>query len=358
MSKGWLVLLIGVSALFMLPYQAQGEELNNEKRGYLSDSITRLMENTETVTEGVHSTLNNTIPAEALGDVFNVVEPAVGIVIEVEEQTNTVVENAVKELPPTTEFIVSEVTSILEETIESVPEVPIVTPVLTEVNNSVKKVTNKVQETVEEGTGTVLTVIDQEDVPLPHQELIITGSTKKLKEPRKTDKTPLVEKSEEVVQEATIEPALSEEIVEEEIVKGVKESPQINLLKVEKDLANTEQEVVKVLQVKQEYKAIEKANKKEIIKTTKIPTILPPIPEKQKKNVIVTPIVTTSTSSPSSSSSSVMVQSGDSLFALLPSQEPMKELIRKKWYHKNHYAIIQWIHTPLRKPPENTPFYT
>ncbi|MDI2587906.1 hypothetical protein OR571_12440 [Psychrobacillus sp. NEAU-3TGS] len=142
-------------------------------------------------------------------------------------------------------------------------------------------------------------------------------------------------------------------------VPAVEESPLQNQSPVEETIASVEKESFEILHIKQDKKLTGKAEKKETKKSfNKSSIVLPSIPVKQKKKVIVTPISNTSTSAPSSASNSVVVQSGDAPFALLPSQELMKELTRKKWYHKNHYAIIQWIHTPLRKPPEVTPFYT
>lgn len=353
-NKTWLVYILAISSLIMLPNYAYGEEQNNEKRGLLSGTITQLIDKTENITEEVNSTLNNTLPVQQIEEITTLTQPVVKIVEEVEDKTNTIVEQALIEVPPITESVVSEVGSLVEETVEVVPELPIVTPVLTEVSGSVKKVTNKVQETVEEGSSTVQAVISKKEIPIPEEKSPVTVQPQKqVEEPRTTDTEPLVEET-KIPQESPI-PAASLE----ESVPVLQEIPQQSQPTVEEIRLVVEKESHDVLQVNEEKKQIGIVDKNEIKKSTnKSPTVLPPIPDKQKKKVVVTTIPTTSTSAPSSTSNSVIVQGGDTLFALTPSQEPMKELMRKKWYHKNHYAIIQWIHTPLRKPPEMTPFYT
>lgn len=352
MHKGWFLLLLGITTLMMFPYQVQGEELTNEKRGILSESINRLLETTDTVTEEVNSSLNTTLPIEEIKEVIPVVEPVEGLVKEVTDKTNTVVEHVVKKVPPTTESIVSEVMGVVDETVEIIPEVPIVTPLLTEVSESVKKVTNIVDETVEHGSETVLVVIDKKDEPVPEEKNPISMQQQgKLEEPSMA--VPIVQKEEDKIpQQSTSPNAPTNEL---EVVPDEKVSSQESRLTKEKRVMEEKESLQLNQNSRLKGKEHKKVGKKSIDKS---PTVLPPIPDKQNKEVIVTAIVTTSTSSPSSSSTSVIAQGGDTLVALLPSQEAMKELIRKKWYHKNHYAIIQWIHTPLRKPPEVTPFYS
>lgn len=357
MNKKWLVFILGISSFIMLPTYAHGEEQTNEKRGLLSGTVTELIEKTENITEEVNSTVDHALPVKQIEEITKVAEPVVEIVGEVEGKTTPIVEKALIEVPPITESIVSEVGSIVEETIEVVPEVPIVTPVLTEVNGSVKKVTSKVQETVEEGTSILQAVISKKEIPIVEEKRpAAVEPQKQAEEPRVTDKVSLVEES-NPVQESTslIDPPEETVSVPAPIVK---EPPQQSQPTVDEEITIIKEELFEDLQANQEKKIIEKANKKEIKKSTnKSLSVLPPIPDSEQKKVVVTTVSTTSTSAPSSGSNLGPVQSGDTLFALLPSQELMKELMRKKWYHKNHYAIIQWIHTPLRKPPEMSPFY-
>ena len=337
----------------MLPTYAHGEEQTNEKRGLLSGTVTELIEKTENITEEVNSTVDHALPVKQIEEITKVAEPVVEILEKVDGKTTPIVEKALIEVPPITESIVSEVGSIVEETIEVVPEVPIVTPVLTEVNGSVKKVTSKVQETVEEGSSTVQAVIGKKETPIVEEKRPAAVEPQKQAE----DKVSLVEES-NPVQESTslIDPPEETVSVPAPIVK---EPPQHSQPTVDEEITIIKEELFEDLQANQEKKIIEKANKKEIKKSTnKSLSVLPPIPDSEQKKVVVTTVSTTSTSAPSSGANLGPVQSGDTLFALLPSQELMKELMRKKWYHKNHYAIIQWIHTPLRKPPEMSPFYT
>lgn len=354
MNKKRLAFILGISSFIMLPTYAHGEEQNNEKRGLLSGTVTELIEKTENITEEVNSTL----PVRQIEEPTKVAEPVVEIVEKVEGKTTPIVEKALIEVPPITESIVSEVGSIVEETIEVVPKVPIVTPVLTEVNGSVKKVTSKVQETVEEGSSTVQAAIGKKEIPIVEEKRpAAVEPQKQAEEPRVTDKVFLVEES-NLPQESTslIDPPEETVSVPAPVIK---EPPQQSQPTVDEEITIIREESFEHLQANQEKKIIEKAHKKEIKKSTnKSSSVLPPIPDSQQKKVVVTTVSTTSTSAPSSGSNLGPVQSGDTLFALLPSQEPMKELMRKKWYHKNHYAIIQWIHTPLRKPPEMSPFYT
>ena len=355
MSKGLLVFLLGISTLIMYPFQVHGEESVNEKRGLLSESITQLFKKTEIVTEEVNSTLNNTLPVDEIEEITTIVEPVVGIVKEVEDKTISIVEQVITEVPSTTDSIVSDVISIVDETVETVPDIPLVTPVLTEVSDSVKKVTDKAQGTIEHSTESVLVIIDKKDVLIPEEKKSkSTGRLEKVEEPVNND-TDLRAEESKIPQNLTIPTALPEISV-----LAVKESPEQNQPTVEEKIAIVEKEsFVETSHFVQEKSIKGKVNSKEVKSSTnKSATSLPAIPDKQKNKKMVIPILTTSASSPNSSSQTVIVQGGDTLFALVPSQEPMKELIRKKWYHKNHYAVIQWIHTPLRKPPEFTPFYT
>ena len=359
MNKGWFVFLLGISALILFPYQAYGET-NDERKGLLGESITKLVEETKNVTEEVNSTLENALPVEKVEEILTVIEPVVETVKEVEEQTSAAVGQVVNEVPSTTESVVSDVMNLVDETVETVPDAPIVTPILTEVNGSLKQVTNKVQETVEEVSSTALVVIDEKDLPIVEEKNQTNkGPQKQIEQPIKTDTAPLVEES-KIPQESTIPTAAPEKLVSVPVsVPAVEESPQQNQSAVEKPMPILENESFKVEEIKQHKKITGKADKKEVKKSSnKSSNVLSSIPDKQKKKVILTPISSTSTIAPSFASNSIIIQTGDTPFALLPSQDLMEELTRKKWYHKNHYAIIQWIHTPLRKPPEMTPFYT
>lgn len=48
--------------------------------------------------------------------------------------------------------------------------------------------------------------------------------------------------------------------------------------------------------------------------------------------------------------------SDGSVSGTLTSIEVLQPAIDKLWYHKNSYALIQWFHTPLGKPPKTAPF--
>ncbi|GGA22412.1 hypothetical protein [Psychrobacillus lasiicapitis] len=369
MNKGWFVFLLGISALILFPYQAYGET-NHERKGLLGESITKLVEETKNVTEEVNSTLENALPVEKLEEaipveepveeILTVIEPVVETVKEVEEQTSAAVGQVVNEVPSTTESVVSDVMNLVDETVETVPDAPIVTPILTEVNGSLKQVTNKLEETVGEVSSTALVVIDKKDLPIVEEKNQTNkGPQKQIEQPINTDTAPPVEES-KIPQESTMPIAATEKLVSVPVsVPAVEESPQHNQSAVEKPIPILENESFKVEEIKQYKKITGKADKKEVKKSSnKSSNVLSSIPDKQKKKVILTPISSTSTSAPSFASNSIIIQTGDTPFSLLPSQELMEELTRKKWYHKNHYAIIQWIHTPLRKPPEMTPFYT
>ncbi|MFJ8065925.1 hypothetical protein ACIQYS_14950 [Psychrobacillus sp. NPDC096426] len=247
MSKGWFVFLLGISTLIMYPSEVHGEESDNEKRGLLSESITQVVEKTEIITEEVNSTLDNTLSVEKIVEITTVVEPAVGIVKKVEEKTSPVVAHAITEVPSTTESIVSEVMNLVDETVEIVPEVPIVTPVLTEVIGSVKKVTNSVEEVVEQGTDTVLAVIDKKDLLIPEEKSpISTKQLEKVEEPGKVDTVPQAEEN-KVPQKYTIPTAKPEKAV-----TAIKESPQQNQPTVEESIEIVEKELFEISHVNQE----------------------------------------------------------------------------------------------------------
>lgn len=347
----------------------------------------------------------NKIVASTLKDTGKLVEKVVG-------NTTPVAKTTVKEVTNTTEKTTSEVFKAVDQTVDNLPEVPVVAPVVKEVNKTVAKVTGGVQKTVEKtndavnGTveaatdtaektvGSATEVIDKA-ADLPYEE----EKAPALQTPEKNEQAapapmpapvenpmpaaPSPEPSKPVVEvPAAIEKPAEEEIAvpadseqikvpAESINPIAEEGPAI--IKEEKpvleagsginppvaalgaDIDATPEAFVyeEVLTEGENELAATEENKTAAVSKAKLPVY----PEDQDRGRSIATVPASSSSSSSVfASNSFAGHQADLSLGTLSDADILKASTEKLWYHKNSYAIIQWIHTPLRQPPIHAPF--
>lgn len=414
MKKRLFSLIVGAGFLMAFPFAAHGEEPPEQSQGLISEAAETL-ENTvknvsdqatdsaeaivEETAKSVEKTEKDTADfteetTKAEADpvenkaVTSTLKNTGELVKKVVENTIPTAEKAVEEVTKTTEKTTSEIFEATDKTVESLPEVPVVAPVVKEVNKTVKKVTAEVQNTVKKTNETVNKTVDavtettaktvekatepvdyvadvpvQEEkpsaVPIPPTPPVAEEEQSvNNKQPGKIEVLPYSEKpvetkeaQEEVpgfIGEKAVEVPTPERSNDEK--KVIAEQP------VDMGPANFKGEPaapVKDVKVKPsavESVQVEKAN--ETVQPESIPASQNERDGDRVSAIVPAPINNSSTHG----SVSFGGHSADLGFGTVSDMEILKASTEKLWYHKNSYAIIQWIHTPLRKPPITTPF--
>ncbi|WP_391119683.1 hypothetical protein [Psychrobacillus sp. L3] len=349
MKNGFIACIVSTIFLVVLPFQVKGEE-NDRNRGLLGETIDQLISTTEEVVDTVKTNISQTIPSQSI----------LNPVTEGKEQSIPIIEHVVSEVRNTTDSTVNNLVNAVEESVENLPEVPIVSSELKVTAKRVRKVTTEVQKTVKTGGKAVKKVND-----------IVENVTEKkldktLSEEINITKPPLTstpsKQSKNLILVESVPPFSHIKNPDEASNKTSKGTENVELQEVERQLGkitnktsvNSEviisNDVVKTNQIKNTSKKIIEVKKmKNAAKTT--------FPVGQNRKVVVTSSAVITGSSNVTLSGVSFLLGGDIPIVLLTSHQMLKELARKKWYHKNSYAIIQWIHTPLRKPPQALLFH-
>lgn len=354
---------------------------------------------TEETVKKVSAPVENKAVTSTLKNTGELVEKAVG-------NTTPVAKTAVKEVTKTTEKTTSEVFDAVDKTVEKLPEVPVVTPVVKEVNKTVQKVTAEVQHTVENTAGLVNETVET-----------VTGTTEKTVEKttdavdkaadmpyqeEKAEAAPKPENTKENVQDVpdeTPKPVVPPAGSAEEEQPADSEQPVKNEVPVRGEDAVDTKEVMEATPVFIEEKAIEVSEEQPTVteknnikqpaasgrididetpvalpnasqppsaeieadgsedgKETAASAQMPIFPEKQDGDRAMATVPAPVNPSTTQASVSFTGHNADLGYGTISPLEMLKASTEKLWYHKNSYAIIQWFHTPLRKPPETTPF--
>ena len=350
---------------------------------------------TEETVKKVSAPVENKAVTSTLKNTGELVEKAV-------ENTTPVAKTAVKEVTKTTEKTTSEVFDAVDKTVEKLPEVPVVTPVVKEVNKTVQKVTEEVQHTFENTTDlvneTVETVTDTAEKTVEKTTDVVDKAADIPYQEEKVDAAPKPESTKENVQDIpdeTPKPVVPPAGSAEEEQPADSEQPVKNEVPVRGEDAVDTKEVMEATPVFIEEKAIEVSEEQptvteknnikqpaasgriDIDETTvalsnmtqspaaeneeegKEPAAsaqMPIFPEKQDGDRTMAIVPAPVNPSTTQASVSFTGHNADLGYGTISPSEMLKVSTEKLWYHKNSYAIIQWIHTPLRKPPETTPF--
>ncbi|WP_391207163.1 hypothetical protein [Psychrobacillus sp. L4] len=348
MKKCFIACIVSIIFLVVLPFQVKGEE-KDRNRGLLGESIDQLINTTEEVVDTVKTNINRTIPSQSI----------LNPVADVEEQSIPIIEHVVSEVMNTTDSTVNNLVNVVEESVENLPEVPVVTSELKVTAKSVRKVTTEVQKTVKTVVKAVKKVNDiVENVTEKKLDNALSEEINISKPPL----TPTPSKQSNSLNLVESEPPFShiknpdeasnktskgteahfENVESQEVERHLEKVTKINPLNSEVAIFN---DVVKTNEIKNTpIKLIEAKKMKTATNTT--------FPLGQNRKVVVTSSAVITGSSNVTLSGVSFLLGGDIPIVLLTSHQMLKELARKKWYHKNSYAIIQWIHTPLRKPPQ------
>lgn len=299
---------------------------------------------------------------------------------KITNQTLTGVKEVLSTVTNTTNITVNEIVGVVDETVNSLPEVPAVTPVLKETTTTLKNVTTKVQDTVSAGDEGIKETIDSIEnvLALPPPKMQDTEKPTKVIETNKpvpvtqleptvnTNLSDLVEETGNKMPgiEVTKPEKSREPVVIEASLEDLDHSPKEPVVETVEEPVTKEILIPLVTQSTQRAESTIQPEAKIIFEKSveleePVKSQTPKFPVKPagphaKVMLNSSPVFSGHTQVNNTSHS--LVIGHDVLSGLLPSQEMMKELKRKKWYHKNSYAIIQWFHTPLRKPPEVTPF--
>lgn len=446
MKKSIFSFVMGASLLMACPFIVHGEELEGkpeEKPSGLIGGTVETLSNTvknvggqtgkstgailEETTKSIGKTVKDTVDFTA-GTVKKLSDPVGNKVItstlkdtgslveKAVSNTTPVVKTTVKETTGTVTKTTSEVFDAVDKTVENLPAVPVVTPVVKEVNKTVKKVTSGVQKTVEKTTGavnetveavtdttekTVEKTIDVVDkaADLPYQEEKVTPvqpESPVSEQPAAEAARPAVPVTQPQTPSNPEVPVQSELPLESEVPADI-QSPVENVIPVQDEavlgkkplqeaspvlteevigLSATQPSTEENNDVKQPVAAgpmeideflvasvmkkpvaENKMGRNEVAKET-VPAAQTPIFPKEQDGSRTLATVPAPSNSPSSAqaSGSFTGHSADLGYGTISSLEMFKVSTEKLWYHKNSYAIIQWIHTPLRKPPATTPF--
>jgi len=364
---------------FLVPYHVQAEETEKTPEGLLSKTGDQLLRTTEKLVKTLQTTVHDVEKA------IPVLKPVTGVVSEVEKITLPIVEDVVIGVTDSTETVLTEVVEGVDKTVNTLPAVPVVTPILTTTTHTLSEVVSEVQTVVNSSEETVKNVVDivveekgrNPIVESPNDRTIVESSNNPIIEdttPRTSiERIPIDQPIENSNQDITnlpfekenispntekktpIDDSVSIETVGEEtsLTEVVAED---NLRLPEKDLeiySNNMEVLAPKIAQDNRLKIQADVNRN---KDVKVP-VNPVIPLGPDPQMIITSGVTwNGQGNTFSSSGSFLSTVNDILLGFLPAEEMLKEFTKKKWYHKNSYAIIQWIHTPLRKPPELTPF--
>ena len=268
--------------------------------------------------------------------------------------------------------------NVVDGTVNSLPEVPVVTPVLKETTNTLKTVTSKVQDTVSTGDEAIKeTITSVENVfapPPPKMQdtekpntVIETNNPTPVTQKEPTAGSNLPDLIEETGKDLPIvevtKPGKSSKLIRLEASLEDLDTPEVTVengtnTEAVKELVTKENFMPQALQTMENTKNTVQTEAK-VVNEVSVESETPLIPIEPGANhakVMLNSSTVFFGNTHVNTTGHSSVTGHDVLPGLLPSQEMMKELKRKKWYHKNSYAIIQWFHTPLRKPPETTPF--
>lgn len=339
---------------FMIPFQVQAEELEEEHGGLLNKTGDQLLGTTEKLVNTVQTTVNDVEKA------IPILKPVTDVVLEAEKITLPIVEDVVIGATDTTETVLMGVVEGVDKTIETLPVTPVVTPILTTTTKTLNEVVSEVQTVVDSSEETVKNVVDivveeksrnpiVKSPNVPAAEGLSPDATNTNFFTEKEELPPIVETKTPIDVNVGIEP-VKEEIAPEKVatevdLKGPEKVDEVYGTKMEvDDKKSSQKNPLKIItQTVQEGDA-------------KVP-VNPTIPLGSDPKMTMTSGGTWNGQGNTFSSGGSLLLTGSDVFhGLLPSEEMLKELTKKKWYHKNSYAVIQWIHTPLRKPPVLTPF--
>lgn len=383
-----IIAMIILGMFFIAPYQVQAEESKEKTGGILSETTDQLLGTTENLVKTVQTTIQD------VENVIPVLKPVTKVVSEVEKITLPIIEDVVIGVTDTTETTLTKVVEGVDKTVNTLPTVPVVTPIFTTTTHTLNGVVSEVKTVVNSSGETVKNVVDivveekernpiveipkdQAIVGSPKDQTIVDSSKDPIIEdtPPKTsiETIPINQPIENLNQDSTnlsfekesVYPIIEKKtpIDDTVAIETVKEETSLTEVAVEDDLRLAEKDFeiysnnMEVLDAKM---ALDNRIKiqAEVIqnKDVQLP-VNPAIPLGPDSQMVLTSGITWNGQGNSFSSSGSFLSSGnDILLGFLPAEEMLKEMTKKKWYHKNSYAIIQWIHTPLRKPPELTPF--
>ena len=381
-----IIAMIILGMFFVAPYQVQAEESEEKPSGILSKTTDKLLGTTEELVKTVQTTIQDVekdIP---------VLKPVNEVVSEVEKITLPIVEDVVIGVTDSTETTLTKVVEGVDKTVNTLPTVPVVTSILTTTNHTLNEVVSEVKTVVTSSGETVKNVVDivveekgrnpiveipkdQAIVEIPEGQTIVDSSKDQIIEdtPPKTsiETIPINQPIESLNNDSTnlsfekenVYPIIEKKTSIDDTVETVKEETSLTEIAVEDDLRLAEKDIeiysnnMEVLAPKM---ALDNRIKIQVEvnqnKDVQLP-VNPAIPLGPDSQMVLTSGITWNGQGNSFTSSGSFLSSGnDILIGFLPAEEMLKEMTKKKWYHKNSYAIVQWIHTPLRKPPELTPF--
>lgn len=351
-----IIAIIVLGMFFIIPFQVQAEELEKSGGGLLSNTGDQLLGATEKLVNTVHTTVQDVEKA------IPVLKPGIDVVSEVEKITLPIVEDVVIGATDTTETVLTKVVEGVDETVQTLPVTPVVTPILSTTTETLSEVASDVQTVVKSSEDTVKSVVDiviedksENSIEVsPNvqstESLSPVATNTNLNTSSKTEELPpIVETKTPIDVDVVIEP-VKEEITPE------KEAAEVDLKGPEKMNAafetNMEVDDKKNAQISPMKIITETIQEQDVT----VP-VNPTIPLGPNPKMTMTSEGTWNGQGNTFSSGVSLLSTGSDVFhGLLPSEEMLKDLTKKKWYHKNSYAVIQWIHTPLRKPPVLTPF--
>lgn len=342
--------------------------------------------------KAVSSTVKNA--GELAGKVVNNTVPAV--------------KATVKGTTEVTGKIITEAETAVETETNALPQVPEVTPVVKETTKALTKVTGAVKKTVSKTGEAVNGTIDS--VEAVSDEVVdsttdILDQVANLPAPEKTPIKPATpnlqptkeEVSEPIAEEVVSLPAKPDEANEIEPVESVEterpaaiEIAPINGPQEEAEIseplpqaaaslnevAGSKKRTEKVAEPvmdspsyqdteavhyeKKQYSVQENeqmqknneapsSDKKEMLKADSLKDGIGPEPAQQA--------VTVAPSAPVNGGLSFSTGFSNTIFGMLTAIELTQAPIEKITYFKNSYAVIEWFHTPLGKPPKTSPFF-
>lgn len=379
-----IIAMIILGIFFIAPYQVQAEESEEKPRGILSKTTDKLLGTTENLVKTVQITIQDVEKA------IPVLKPVTEVVSEVEKTTLPIVEDIVIGVTDTTETTLTKVVEGVDKTVNTLPTVPVVTPILTTTTHTLNGVVSEVKTVVNSSGESVKNVVDimveekgsNPIVEIPKDQAIVESpkdqtiidSSKEDTPPKTTIETiPINQPIENFNQNSTnlsfdkenVYPIIEKKTsIDDTVVnETVKEETSFTEVAVEDDLRLAEKDIEVYsnnMEVLAPTMALENQIKiqAEVIQNKDVQfPVNPAIPLVPDSQMVITSGYTWNGQGNSFSSSGSFLSSGNEiLLGFLPAEEMLKEMTKKKWYHKNSYAIVQWIHTPLRKPPELTPF--
>jgi len=379
-----IIAMIILGIFFIAPYQVQAEESEEKPRGILSKTTDKLLGTTENLVKTVQITIQDVEKA------IPVLKPVTEVVSEVEKTTLPIVEDIVIGVTDTTETTLTKVVEGVDKTVNTLPTVPVVTPILTTTTHTLNGVVSEVKTVVNSSGESVKNVVDimveekgsNPIVEIPKDQAIVESpkdqtiidSSKEDTPPKTTIETiPINQPIENFNQNSTnlsfdkenVYPIIEKKTSIDDTVANetVKEETSFTEVAVEDDLRLAEKDIEVYsnnMEVLAPTMALENQIKiqAEVIQNKDVQfPVNPAIPLVPDSQMVITSGYTWNGQGNSFSSSGSFLSSGNEiLLGFLPAEEMLKEMTKKKWYHKNSYAIVQWIHTPLRKPPELTPF--